>query len=298
LRDLFSYDPDTLSSTYDHIVAESGARRKRKRPRESEENRQTTEEKALSQHKDEDTEVEEEVEVETEKFEKESKSSVNLKSAALAAAQGEILKTQSGAPKEEDLEAWGHHSNPQTVPDDLMRLVGSPDVTFVFSCKVEGRDVPPDPPLVPLGLGSKPPLASRHIQGTQTVGPWDKTAKTAKTGVAPPVKGPAISAPPRAIAMPPPSARPPSVATTAKADANKENRDLSVLHNKGKENLRRGSMPSTRPQESITPSPGPRSHPILGMKKPHSFTPYGEHTTPSARKLKTREDGDSDDDFK
>lgn len=288
LRDLFSYDPDTLSSTYDHIVAESGARRKRKRPRETEENRLT-----LSQQRDEDTEVE----AEMEKPDKES--SVNLKSAALAAAQGEILKEQSGAPKEEDLEAWGHHSNPQTVPDDLMRLVGSPDVTFVFSCKVEGRDVPPDPPLVPLGLGSKPPLASRHIQGTQTVGPWDKTAKT---GVAPSVKGPPISAPPRAIAMPPPSARPPSVATTAKATGNnKENRDVPLLlHNKGKEYPRTGSMPSTRPQESITPSPGPRSHPILGMKKLNSVTPYGKHTTSSGRKLKIREDqtGDSDDDFK
>lgn len=289
LRDLFSYDPDTLSSTYDHIVAESGARRKRKRPREVEEEGEQEEE-------EENKKV---VVVEA-----------PMKSAALAAAQGEILKDQAGAPKEEDLEAWGHHSNPQTVPDDLMRLVGSPDVTFVFSCKVDGREVPPDPPLVPLGLGSKPPLASREHHGTQTVGPMKPARRGLGSSIPNNAHNAPISAPPRTTAMPPPSARL-HVAAGQTPHSNKENREASLtidLDNranvnvkaKAKANSQTCSMPPmARPEESITPSPGPRSHPILGVKKLQSTTSYGGHIASSVRMAKTIDDGeDSDDDFK
>lgn len=46
---------------------------------------------------------------------------------------------QVGAPAEEDLQNWGHHSSTSTVPDAVLQSIGQqhPDlVTFVFSCEV------------------------------------------------------------------------------------------------------------------------------------------------------------------
>jgi hypothetical protein len=61
-----------------------------------------------------------------------------------------IHKQQNGNPKEEELADWGHHTSPSTVPDQCMQLCGEDDVTFVFSCQVDGRPVDPDPDLMPL----------------------------------------------------------------------------------------------------------------------------------------------------
>jgi hypothetical protein len=46
---------------------------------------------------------------------------------------------QVGAPAEEDLRLWGHHSNTATVPDEILRKIGAehPDrISFVFTCQV------------------------------------------------------------------------------------------------------------------------------------------------------------------
>ena len=46
-------------------------------------------------------------------------------------------RLQVGAPAEEDLKSWGHHSSPATVPDDIMAQADPSVVSFVFSCQVE-----------------------------------------------------------------------------------------------------------------------------------------------------------------
>ena len=214
LRDLFSYDPDTLSTTYDHMVAQKHVPRKKKPDKVKNEKKNkkaakkkkkkkydsssgSDEEEEIALVSDEDDDVDEDdclgggsgsggggvvmngnsshdgVETVAKGIEEEDDDNSNvvdvgknqpcptapsgkaLTSAALAAKLGHILKEQEGTPKEEDLERWGHHSDPTTVPDDCMRLCGGSDVTFVFSCQVEGREVPPDPPLVPLGQGKQ-----------------------------------------------------------------------------------------------------------------------------------------------
>ena len=182
LRDLFSYDPDTLSTTYDHMVASKGLPKKKKPDKpltkkataaakkaakaaakkkvEMEfEDSEEEEDVILVESDDEENQADDEVEEEEEENEElpvataaPAGNGKALLSAALAATGG-IFKEQDGNPKEEDLSAWGHHSDPKTVPDDVMQLAGGDDVTFVFSCQVDGRDVPPDAPLVPLGQG-------------------------------------------------------------------------------------------------------------------------------------------------
>ncbi|KAG7670478.1 hypothetical protein Ndes2526B_g00232 [Nannochloris sp. 'desiccata'] len=198
LRDLFSYDPDTLSTTYDHMVATKGLPKKKKpdKPltkkaiaaakkakkaaakKKIEEEFQDSEDEEIEDvvvlDSDEEEEgaqeVEEEiVEIEEEEDDEESPEAAlptagdikALLSKTLAETGG-ILKKQNGNPKEEDLAAWGHHSDPTTVPDDLMQLTGGSDVTFVFSCQVDGRDVPPDAPLVPLGQGKAKTTGGIH----------------------------------------------------------------------------------------------------------------------------------------
>ena len=219
LRDLFSYDPDTLSTTYDHMVATKGLPKKKKQDpvkkgkkaqqskgknksgankkgrknaiaesseeeeeyndvadedndeinllamSDGEEERSTKKKKVVAKHADGvicDSEEEKEEDEQVEIVEAPAAGAVDtppapsahkaLLSAALAASGG-IHKAQDGKPKEEDLASWGHHSDPRTVPDDCMKLSGGEDVTFVFSCEIDGRDVPLDPPLVPLGQG-------------------------------------------------------------------------------------------------------------------------------------------------
>ena len=109
LRDLFSYNPETFSTTYDHFVTNK-------------------------RQKDSNNEFEIDIDLE----EGDTSDPVG------------IHKQQSGNPKEEELADWGHHSSPSTVPDQCMQLCGEDDVTFVFSCQVDGRPVDPDPDLMPL----------------------------------------------------------------------------------------------------------------------------------------------------
>ncbi len=99
LRDLFTYDPNTLSTTFEHMVLEKA----------------------------------EEMEMEISKT-------------------GTINKGQKGNPKEDNLADWGLHSDPGTVPDECMQLCAENDVSFIFSCQIEGKPVPPERPI----LGSRP----------------------------------------------------------------------------------------------------------------------------------------------
>lgn len=45
-----------------------------------------------------------------------------------------------GAPAEEDLKRWGHHSSPATLPDSIMAQADPDIVSFVFSCQVSTFD--------------------------------------------------------------------------------------------------------------------------------------------------------------
>nr|GMD90405.1 protein CHROMATIN REMODELING 25 [Ipomoea batatas] len=49
---------------------------------------------------------------------------------------------QIGTPKEEDLANWGHHFFPTSVPDTIFQAAAGDEVSFVFTCQVEGKLVP------------------------------------------------------------------------------------------------------------------------------------------------------------
>ncbi|KAL2620529.1 hypothetical protein R1flu_000734 [Riccia fluitans] len=49
---------------------------------------------------------------------------------------------QIGTPLEEDLKNWGHHSNSTTIPDALLQIAAGDDVTFAFTCQVDGKLAP------------------------------------------------------------------------------------------------------------------------------------------------------------
>jgi len=48
-----------------------------------------------------------------------------------------------GAPAEEDLKNWGHHSTLATVPDAVMQKAAGDSVSFVFTCQVRHWTTPP-----------------------------------------------------------------------------------------------------------------------------------------------------------
>lgn len=56
---------------------------------------------------------------------------------------------QIGAPKEEDLASWGHHFSPKSVPDVIFQSAAGNEVSFVFSCQVDGKLVPVESTLKP-----------------------------------------------------------------------------------------------------------------------------------------------------
>ncbi|CAH9146022.1 unnamed protein product [Cuscuta epithymum] len=49
---------------------------------------------------------------------------------------------QIGTPKEEDLASWGHHFYPASVPDTILQSAAGDEVTFVFTCQIDGKLVP------------------------------------------------------------------------------------------------------------------------------------------------------------
>ncbi|KAM3305829.1 protein CHROMATIN REMODELING 25-like [Capsicum chacoense] len=49
---------------------------------------------------------------------------------------------QIGAPKEEDLASWGHHFSPKSVPDVIFQAASGDEVSFVFTCQVDGKLIP------------------------------------------------------------------------------------------------------------------------------------------------------------
>jgi hypothetical protein len=54
-----------------------------------------------------------------------------------------VLRPQVGNPAEEDLKHFGWHSDASTVLDDVMQAVAGAEVSFVFSCQVDGKSVEP-----------------------------------------------------------------------------------------------------------------------------------------------------------
>eukprot|EP00195_Chlamydomonas_chlamydogama_P012357 CAMPEP_0202906302 /NCGR_PEP_ID=MMETSP1392-20130828/38231_1 /ASSEMBLY_ACC=CAM_ASM_000868 /TAXON_ID=225041 /ORGANISM="Chlamydomonas chlamydogama, Strain SAG 11-48b" /LENGTH=1035 /DNA_ID=CAMNT_0049594745 /DNA_START=120 /DNA_END=3227 /DNA_ORIENTATION=+ len=72
--------------------------------------------------------------------------------ATVAAARGalgekpQVHKLQVGAPTEEDLKNWGHHSSAATLPDAVMMRVADPEVSFIFTCEVDGKPVEEEEP--------------------------------------------------------------------------------------------------------------------------------------------------------
>lgn len=51
---------------------------------------------------------------------------------------------QIGAPLEEDLKNWAHHSGTNTVPDLILQAAAGDEVSFVFTCQIDGKLIPVD----------------------------------------------------------------------------------------------------------------------------------------------------------
>ncbi|CAN1133474.1 Protein CHROMATIN REMODELING 25 [Linum perenne] len=49
---------------------------------------------------------------------------------------------QVGTPLEEDLSSWGHHLQPNSVPDSILQDSAGDEVTFVFTNQVDGKLIP------------------------------------------------------------------------------------------------------------------------------------------------------------
>ncbi|KAL6768149.1 RAD54B [Auxenochlorella protothecoides x Auxenochlorella symbiontica] len=69
-------------------------------------------------------------------------------------------RPQVGHPPEEDLGSWAHHRSVHSVPDPALREAGGEHVSFVFALDVAGRDIGPEAPLAPVarrpGSGAAP----------------------------------------------------------------------------------------------------------------------------------------------
>lgn len=136
LRDLFSYDPDTLSNTYDSMVVKPLLKNPKRRR------------KADGPEDDDDGEDEDDIcidlaESSDEEAHGDGDGDVLYSSEVIKRGQT-ILKYQAETPAEEDLKSWGHHSDVSSVPDQVVQRLGNNHISFVFSCKVAGRDVPPE----------------------------------------------------------------------------------------------------------------------------------------------------------
>jgi DNA repair and recombination RAD54-like protein len=334
LRDLFSYDPDTLSTTYDHMVATKGLPKKKKPDKPLTKKALAAEKKAKKEaakkkaemefedSEDEDIDVvlddtDEEVEdaeideivIEDEEEEDDAPAAAlptaghaNALLSKTLAASGGIFKEQDGNPKEEDLAAWGHHSDPTTVPDDLMQLTGGEDVTFVFSCQVDGRDVPLDAPLVPLGEGKAKTTGGLHgamaggggaggggmrrhmaalarpANGTATM-PMLGAAR--KNGISPAVTANVVAT---AAAVPSPAAGAVAVGQKENQNQQKEKAAAVLVKKKEKSNVpavvaKKSSPPSAPPVKSVTVPAK-----VAGTKRPSPTSVATTATAPVTKK--------------
>ncbi|GAB4814175.1 hypothetical protein N2152v2_001221 [Parachlorella kessleri] len=113
LRDLFSYDPTTLSSTYESLCKDD----------------RTDQERAAGQQQQQQAP---------------EMDGQGDDSAAGGVGRNLICKAQVGKPAEEDLQSWGHHSSVDSVPDPVMQQIGGEHVSFVFSCQVDGKALEPE----------------------------------------------------------------------------------------------------------------------------------------------------------
>ena len=137
LKDLFTFDPETLSTTFEHMVLDK---------------------------------IPDDVDTELRK-------------------SGPVLQEQVGQPKEDDLGNWGLHSGADTVPDECMQLCGTKDVSFVFSCKVTGKEIPPDRPILgggsdaPAGVAPVAPVAAKVLSVRDTNVPAQVAKKAVEQDV-------------------------------------------------------------------------------------------------------------------
>ncbi|KAG1342243.1 putative DNA repair and recombination protein RAD54 [Cocos nucifera] len=69
---------------------------------------------------------------------------------------------QLGAPSEEDLGSWGHHSDPMTVPDAILQSSAGDEITFVFTNQVDGKLVPVDSAVKPINQQLNEPKDSKQ----------------------------------------------------------------------------------------------------------------------------------------
>ncbi|KAK3286246.1 DNA-dependent ATPase protein rad54 [Cymbomonas tetramitiformis] len=87
---------------------------------------------------------------------------------------------QVGAPADEALKQWGHHFTLDTVPDPVLQQVGKSEVTFVFTCEVDGKEITDEPelPAATASLPSPPEQESRKPKPLQSIQASSSTLST------------------------------------------------------------------------------------------------------------------------
>ncbi|KAK9808913.1 hypothetical protein WJX72_006358 [[Myrmecia] bisecta] len=143
LRDLFTLRPDTLSDTFDSMCSRQEAE---EAPHDQEAERRASHESASS-------------------------------SGCEQADPGRqaVHRAQVGAPAEEDLKSWGQHSSTATVPDAVMQHIGDEQVSFVFSCQVEGKPLDNEP-IIPALAAGQAVKASSSAASRQPLGQLSNTS--------------------------------------------------------------------------------------------------------------------------
>lgn len=75
---------------------------------------------------------------------------------------------QIGTPAEEDLVSWAHHSDSSTIPDVILRAASSGQVSFTFTCQVDGKLTPIDSFPRSSALYSTPSLQAKSFASPVT----------------------------------------------------------------------------------------------------------------------------------
>ncbi|KAG0596659.1 hypothetical protein M758_UG273900 [Ceratodon purpureus] len=94
--------------------------------------------------------------------------------AKVAGCSGKLRswERQIGTPAEEDLLSWAHHGDSSTVPDAMLQAASADQISFTFTCQVDGKLTPIDsfprtssPDITPsLTARAFAPLVSRELR--------------------------------------------------------------------------------------------------------------------------------------
>ncbi|XP_020681684.1 DNA repair and recombination protein RAD54 isoform X1 [Dendrobium catenatum] len=90
---------------------------------------------------------------------------------------------QIGCPLEEDLNNWGHHSIPETLPDAILHAAAGDEVTFVFTNQVDGKLVPVESTVKTAAnqANDQVPIKAKHTEFNEKAGRNSPRASAVRT---------------------------------------------------------------------------------------------------------------------